>query len=159
MVSGDGYRSEVNDEEKIAEYGRMLAVAIEHALPRWISDSVDSRRSGDRPPGLTEKIDDSGRRAIGEIGIQIRNLLSVDIDEQWTTPLSLLRGAVAYPTSILQELAVSPSIRDADTVRRFPEDIYDLTPSSLADFGPSAHEAGIRWGAAKAHIHLQRHAR
>lgn len=148
----------IDDREKLAEYGRSLAEAIDQALPQWIANAVDSRHVGARPIGLTEKIDETGQRAVDEIGAKIRGLLSADIDEQWTTPLSLLRSAVAYPTAILQDLAVLPAARDAEAIRRFPDDPYDLTPASLLEFGASAHEAGIHWGAAKAHVHLQRHA-
>jgi hypothetical protein len=41
---------------------------------------------------------------------------------------------------------------------RFPDDVYDLVPTSFADFGPDVADAGIAWGAAKAWTHRQRHA-
>jgi hypothetical protein len=46
--------------------------------------------------------------------------------------------------------------RDAEAVRQFPADPYDLTPMTFADLDPELAEAGIAWGAAKAHVHLAR---
>ena len=38
----------------------------------------------------------------------------------------------------------------------FPDDAYGLTPTTFLDFGQTAHELGIAWGAAKAHTHLSK---
>ena len=50
---------------------------------------------------------------------------------------------------------------ERDDFRRahFPDDVYDLTPSSYAELDPSLQELGITWGAAKAHLHLRRRTR
>jgi hypothetical protein len=47
--------------------------------------------------------------------------------------------------------------RDRQAEAQFPDDDYDLTPASFADLDPALHEPGLRWGAAKAHVHLRRH--
>jgi hypothetical protein len=84
-------------------------------------------------------------------------LLAADIDEQRSTPLTLLRQAVRYPTRVLQDAGAAPLARDRFAERAFPDDIYDLTPASLADVDPALTEPGIAWGAAKAFEHKRRH--
>jgi hypothetical protein len=91
------------------------------------------------------------------VGPMLRALLATDIDEQATTPLSLLRGAVRYPTAVLRDAGVPPARRDEQQERLFPDDVYDLAPATFADVDPALAEVGMAWGAAKAFEHLQRH--
>ncbi len=100
---------------------------------------------------------DAGRRAAAEVGAEVRALLAADIDEQWTTPLSLLRAAVRYPTRVLEDAGVPPVERDPIQERLLPGDIYDLSPASFADVDPALAEPGMVWGAAKALAHRRRH--
>ena len=86
----------------------------------------------------------------------MRGLLALDIDEQRTTPLSLLRGAVRYPTEVLRAAGVPRVVRDEAQERLFPDDDYDLAPASFADVSPDLADVGLAWGAAKAFTHLQR---
>ena len=86
----------------------------------------------------------------------MRALLALDVDAQPTTPLALVRGAVRYPTEVLASAGVRPVDRDPMAAEGFPDDVYDLTPGSLADLDPALVEAGIAWGAAKAHTVLRR---
>jgi hypothetical protein len=137
-----------------------LAVAIEDALPDWVVRAVVRVASdaGREPDAETiEAARDAGKRARAEIGAAVRALLETDIDEQRTNPLSILRGAVRYPTQVLRDAGV-PTVagRDDFAVRAFPEDVYDLTPATWADIDPSLQDPGITWGAWKAHVHLSR---
>ena len=129
-----------------------LADAIEVALPGWVERSVARRLPNADPAAVAV----AAERARREVGGQVRALLALDVDEQRTTPLTLLRGAVRYPTEVLQEASVPPVPRDREQRRLFPDDLYDLTPASFGDVDPSLHDLGIAWGAAKAFIHLQR---
>jgi hypothetical protein len=88
----------------------------------------------------------------------LRTLLETDIDAQATTPLSVLRHAVRYPTEVLRAAGVPPVRRDAFAESSFPDDDYDLAPASLADVDPDLVELGLAWGAAKAMAHRRRHA-
>ena len=99
----------------------------------------------------------AGRRAAAEVGPRVRSLLAADIDEQRTGPLALVRHAVAYPASVLSAAGVAPVERDADAVRLFPDDAYDLSPASFAELHPDLRGPGLEWGAAKAHVHRRRH--
>jgi hypothetical protein len=58
---------------------------------------------------------------------------------------------------LLAELGVPAVERDEFSVQRFPQDIYGLSPASLADVDPDLAEPGIVWGAAKAFEHKRRH--
>jgi hypothetical protein len=141
----------------VDQHATALADAIEAALPGWVERSVRSRLPDPAPVAVAEAAADAGRRAAAEVGGAVRTLLAADVDEQQTTPLSLLRGAVRYPTDVLRAAGVPPAERDEVQQRLFPDDVYDLSPASFADVDPLLAEPGIEWGAAKAFVHLQRH--
>lgn len=136
-----------------------LAMAIERAIPGWVARAVADRARHWQPgilAGLAEPVEAAGAAAAGEVGARIRDLLSLDVDEQRTGPLALLRSAVSYPTAVLADAGVPPVVRDAFAERAFPDDVYDLAPASFADVDPSLRELGLVWGAAKAHVVLAR---
>jgi hypothetical protein len=142
------------------EHATALAEAVDAALPGWVERSVHRRLAdfGVAPdPEVAAAAAEAGRRAAVEVGAAVRTLLEADIDEQATTPLSLLRGAVRYPTAVLERAGVPPVVRDEIQERLLPDDLYDLAPATFADVDPALAEPGLRWGAAKAHAHLQRH--
>ncbi|HMK10382.1 MAG TPA: hypothetical protein VK461_02240, partial [Acidimicrobiales bacterium] len=131
------------------EPAETLAAAVEAALPGWVERSVarvvavsgrvmdDDLRSAARA---------AGARARTEVGAAVRALLARDIDEQRTNPLSLLRGAVRYPTEVLRDAGVAVvAERDEFAQRAFPDDIYDLTPATWADIDPALQDPGITW--------------
>jgi hypothetical protein len=145
----------------VEPHATALADAVEVALPRWVERAVTrivvAWQGGPPDAAVTEAARDAGRRAAEEVGAEVRALLAADIDEQWTTPLSLLRGAVRYPTQVLADAGVPPVERDPIQERLLPGDIYDLSPASFADVDPSLAEPGMVWGAAKALAHRRRH--
>ncbi|HEX2272900.1 MAG TPA: hypothetical protein VHG90_03390 [Acidimicrobiales bacterium] len=142
------------------EHATALADAIEAALPGWVERSVARTAEGyfgQVDPHVMAAAVEAGRRARDDVGPRVRALLEADIDDQRTTPLSLLRGAVRYPTGVLRDAGVPPVERDKIQTRLFPDDVYDLAPATFADVHPSLAEVGLAWGAAKAFVHLQRH--
>jgi hypothetical protein len=144
----------------VDEHAKALADAVDSALPGWVERSVRRRlheagRTAD--PAILEAAEAAGRHAADEVGASLRALLGRDIDEQATTPLSLLRGAVRYPTAVLEEAGVPHVLRDRIQEQLLPDDVYDLAPATFADVDPSLAEPGMVWGAAKAFAHLQRH--
>ena len=144
------------------EHGRALAEAVERALPGWVERCVLRclAAAGRLPePAVMAATVEAGRNATAEVGAEVRALVAADIDEQATTPLSIVRGAVQYPTAVLREAGVPPVVRDRIQERLFPEDVYDLTPATFAEVDPALAEPGLVWGAAKAHAHIQRHGR
>ena len=139
-----------------------LAAAVEAALPAWVERGVatilDAWQGGPGPADL-EAAREAGRQAVADVGPRLRALLAADIDEQRATPLTLLRGAVHYPTEVLRRAGVPPVERDAFAEEAFPSDHYGLTPATFADIDPSLVEPALRWGAAKAFLHKRRHQR
>ena len=144
----------IEDEATLRSYAQALAAAIEHALPHWIERCV----------GRYVVLDDvvaplvarASHDAVAAVMPEVRKVLLADVDQQRVNPLALLRGAVRFPTAVLDELHVAPAERDEFARRNFPDDRYDLTPASFGDVDPTLHEPGIVWGAAKAHVVLQR---
>ena len=122
----------------------LLAAAVA-ALPGWVLRCVRSRAQG-----LDAEAAGAGRRAALEVGERLRTLLATDIDEQWTNPLSVLRGAVAYPTAVLKDAGVAAVPRDAFVEHAFPDDVYNLVPANWRDVDESLQEPGLVWGAWKA---------
>lgn len=153
-------RPERPPEEMLLEAcAQDLAAAIEAALPGWVRRCVLTRlaQAGlGASEDLAGAVDDAAELASREVTPRVRELLRRDIDDQRGSPLEALRSAVVYPTAVLRRAGVPPVIRDEFSEREFPEDDYALVPSSFADVDESLHEPGLRWGAAKAHLHLAR---
>jgi hypothetical protein len=150
MAAGAPYDGEVQP------HATALADAVVDALPGWVERSV-ARRAGRMTDEVAEAARAVGRRAAEEVGAEIRALVEADIDEQRTTPLSLLRAAVRYPTEVLREAGVPPVDRDPFQARLLPDDVYDLSPATFADIDPALAEPGMVWGASKALEHRRRH--
>ena len=93
---------------------------------------------------------------MADVAPRVRALLELDVDSQPTGPLAVVRTVVVHPTRVLAGAGVPPVERDEFAERAFPDDVYDLTPGSFRDLGENVHEAGLRWGAAKAHMTLAR---
>jgi len=149
-----------DDLRRLAEYALVLADGVEAAIGPWVQRSVEQihvRQLLRRPPEeVREAAVAAGAEAVAVIGPQMRALLALDIDDQRTGPLAVLRSATQFPTGVLLAAGVPPVSRDEFQQKQFPEDVFDLCPASFADVDPALHEAGIVWGAAKAHVHLAR---
>jgi hypothetical protein len=148
-----------DDEARLAEYAHELAGGIEAAIGPWVERVVRTRleQAGMTPSAeVGAAIEAAMAEATAEVGGEVRALLEQDIDDQSTNPLHLVRSAVRYPTEVLRSAVVPPVERDADAERLFPDDPYDLTPGSFADLDPELADVGMRWGAAKAYVHLAR---
>jgi hypothetical protein len=147
------------DAAALAAYATVLADGVADALPTWVR-RVCLHLLGEAgvvaDAALQHRIDDAAARAQEEVGGAVRELLNLDIDEQPTNPLAVVRFAVRYPTEVLRAAGVPPVVRPDFAERAFPDDIYDLSPATFTDLDPSLHEPGLVWGAAKAHVHLTR---
>ena len=146
----------------VDDVAERLAAAVEGTLPSWVERSVRGRLhdwTGGADPEVMAQAVAAGDRAAAEVGVELRLLLAADVDEQWTNPLAILRGAVRYPAEVLRRAGVPPIVRDEYDERHFPDDDYGLVPRAFADVDPSLADLGVAWGAAKAHAHLARHGR
>ena len=128
------------------------------ALPGWISHVVQGRFaewSASRDPTaiaqadmagpaeLAELARAAGLRAADSLAGPLRALVAADVDDQWTTPLALVRPVVAFATDVLEQAGVPPVVRDEFEERRFPEDLYGLTPASLAAIATARYIAPV----------------
>jgi hypothetical protein len=139
------------DDDALADVGAELAAAIVEALPRWSVRVVVARG------GPADRAEAAGHAAADALAPTLRALLAADVDAQRANPLAIVRTAVRWPTEVLRDAGVAPVARDDYAQAHFPDDVYDLTPMTWADVDESLPELGIRWGATKAHVHLQRH--
>ena len=144
--------------DTVEEAAELLADGAVAALPGWVERCVAeaSERAGVAAAALGEQARAAGKRCVAEIGPPLRDLLATDVDEQQTTPLSVLRSAVRFPTRVLADGGVPVPKRDDFDASRFPDDPYGLTPASFADIDTDLGPIGIAWGAAKAFEVLQR---
>lgn len=144
----------------LTEHATVLADGIERALGPWVERCVErvhvERLHRGPPAEVRDAATRAGIEASEVIGARVRALLMLDIDDQRTGPLALLRTATTYPTRVLLEAGVPTTARDEFLQAQFPEDLYDLGPATFADIDPALHEPGLIWGAAKAHVHLAR---
>jgi hypothetical protein len=156
----DAPEPEAEPEPVLADYAAALADGLDATLATWVVRCVTGLLvawTGEVDPGVALAAEQAGARCREEVGLEIRQLLAADIDEQRGTPLALLRRAVRYPTSVLAAAGVPPLERDSFAEQVFPDDPYDLSPASFADIDPSLTDAGLAWGAAKAFEHKRRH--
>ena len=148
------------DAASLAAYSSALVDAVAAALADWVVRAVEQRwiswQQKDLPRSIRAAAEAAGEQALGEVLPRLSALVATDVDAQRTNPLSIIRAAVIYPTRVLADAGVPPVRRDAEAERLFPDDVYDLTPASFSDVGPSVHEPGLVWGAAKAHVVLRR---
>jgi hypothetical protein len=150
----------VGDAAALRAHADALAEALVAALPGWVERCVHTRceQAGVAiTPSIHGATAEAGRRCADDVGGRVRILLATDVDDQRTTPLSLVREGVRYPAAVLRSAGVPEVVRDEFAERSFPDDVYDLAPATLADVSPELHEPGLVWGAAKAHVHLRRH--
>jgi hypothetical protein len=127
---------------------------VERILDAWAATPAGG--AVDRA-GLRTDAEDAGRRAADDVAVRLQSLLSADVDAQTTTPLEVVRGAVAYPTAVLRSAGVPGVVRDSFDEARFPDDHYGLTPASLTAVDASLTDPARIWGAAKAMAHKARH--
>ncbi len=140
-----------DDERMLSEHAAALADAVDEAIGPWVIASVARRATG-----FGAEASRAAEQCRAELAPRIRALLSTDLDEQRTTPLVLLREAASYATRVLADAGIAPVARDDFARRVEPDDVYDLSAATWSDFGERVGEAGLVWGAAKAHVHLRR---
>lgn len=149
-------------EAELVRYAGLLADGVAVAVGPWVRRSVqlvaESWQEG-LGDSLEPLIETAAAEASRDVGERVRDLLALDVSDQSSGPLAVLRSGVRYPTEVLRSAGVPPVVRDEFAERAFPEDLYGLVPASFADVSPDLHEPGLRWGAAKAFVILDRRRR
>ena len=142
----------------LAEHAAALRDRLVDVVPGWVGGALRARAPHDADPAtLQETTVRLVQLAEGETLFAIAQLLETDIDDQWTSPLEMVRSLVAPITEGLDSLGAKIVPRQPGTAELYPDDRFALTPATFADVHPDLHEPGLAWGAAKAHIHLKRH--
>jgi len=162
--------------------GDAFVAGVERELPGWAQRQVDRVLDAWSATGRADEEEvararaaavDAGRRAARRVAHELRALLDLDPAQQTTTPLEIVRGAVAEPTEVLAGAAIPPVERDAFDERAWPDDVYGLVPRSPADLEHEITESArtetesgaglgpllLAWGMAKAAVLRARAAR
>jgi hypothetical protein len=136
-----------------------LAAALDGAVGPWVERCVVRLVTAQRaevPADVREAARAAAAWARADVGAELRAFLALDVDDQRTNPLAILRAAVRYPTAVLRDAGVPPVRRDEFKARAFPDDVYDLAPATWKDVDESLQEPGLIWSAWKAKIVLDR---
>ena len=153
-------RAEIRDRRRTRLAHPRLAARDELAAQRrgqrLVVERWEAWQGEPAPPAVVEAAEGAAGGAEAEVLPALRELLALDVDEQGTNPLWLVRRAVTHATAALAAAGVPPVVRDEHAERLFPDDRYDLVPGAFGDLDPSVHEPGLVWGAAKAHVILRR---
>ena len=148
----------VSDGE-LSEYSQRLFDACVVAVPEWITNRIHNvclMSSGIIPEIVTTKVAGVAHATQAQVQIDLKALLSVDVDAQRTNPLQVLRGSTLMATALLIEAGIPPAQRDEFEVRSMPDDMFALGPLTWRDLGDDVHDAGIEWGAWKAAMIISR---
>jgi hypothetical protein len=137
----------------VSEYGGELASAIAAHIPSWTICKI-TQRAGVGHEVVGQRI---GELVTEEVSVLLFDLLRADIDSQRQTPLALLRAHSYAITDFLHSIDAPIPTRDPFDKEAFPADVFDIGPTSWADFGEEVSNAALRWGAAKAMAHRKRH--
>lgn len=151
------------DDELLAEAGARLHREVAAAIEPWfvrVVTAVHVAWTGGPPSAEhAAAIEHAATAASSAVLPKLQELVDADVDEQWTTPLQVVRRAASYGAVVLAEAGVPEVIRDPMVERLAPDDVYGLEPAALADLDPELQTIGLVWGAAKAKAHLARRRR
>ena len=99
----------------------------------------------------------AGEEARARVVEELREFFALDVAEQRTTPLAIVRTLRSEPTEVLLRAGIPEVERDPYDSRSFPDDIYGLVPLSIADLGDD--ELGgalLAWGLGKSRVLRER---
>lgn len=144
------------DEATLRSIAAELLAGIDASLDRWIERGLNERSAGQRGGLDAEVIGDVVAKTRAIVMGDVERVLTADVDAGAGNPLAVLRDGVGPMTDALQAAGCEPATRDPFHQQAFPNDPYGLGPASFADVDEQLHELGLRWGAARAHIHLRR---
>ncbi len=146
-------------------YGIALADAVRAVMPEFVVRVVQERISPFATAiettaafaSISAQLTKLGETIASSVDQVLRAFLSSDVDAQRTTPLTIIRDHMVPVTEFLRSVECTQATRDPFDESAFPNDVFAVGPHSWADLGEEVHEVGLRWGAAKAMAHRQRH--
>jgi hypothetical protein len=132
---------------------------VARTLPGWVVTKVAfiadawGRLDANARARLDADAVTAGEAASARVVARLGDFFSTPPAEQRTTPLEIVRTATGEVTAVLAAAGIPPVERDAFAERAFPEDLYDVTPASLADLGDDdLGPLQLAWGLAKAKV-------
>jgi hypothetical protein len=146
---------EKSDERRVVEYGETLRRLVAEVLAPWVVHTVGAKYGA----SVGAAVALPATEAAVSIDRSLAAFFAEDIDQQNTTPLSIIRGGLQSISAHMESVAVPRPDRDPFDERANPADIYELGPLTWQDLGDDVHVAGLQWGAAKAFLHKRRHVR
>lgn len=149
--SAELVNDKADDEAKYVAYGKLLVDAFAADIEPWLRAAVDDR-IGDQDDELQTQI----AAVAQEVVRSITELVTADVDTPLSGPLERVRRAVEPLTIALDERNAPLPSRDPIDSQMRPDDRYALGPMTFLDISQDVHNAGIAWGAAKAHLHMRR---
>ena len=137
------------DEVDIDELSDKLRRCIVAAVPGWMT-RMSAAVLGSQSIALrADEIAHMADEARQFVDLRLSELFAADVDQQRTTPLSILRDSVRYPNALLATQGATAFAAAGGSHFSQSEDPFHLMPASLADFGDEVHQAGLLWGAGK----------
>jgi hypothetical protein len=143
----------------LAETGDAIVAGVEREVAGWVRRGVarilDAWDRLDVPARERADADAAaaGVAATERVVAELRALFALDPAEQWATPLQIVRTGYREPTALLEQVGVSPVVRDEFDERSWPDDVYGLVPHTLGDLGdPDLGPLHLAWGMAKTTI-------
>lgn len=138
-------------DELLAVAASQLVEAVDAAIEGWAQRCLLTRA-----PQLRDEAVAASRACRSEVRAALTALVESDIDEQRATPLQIVRLSAGRLARVLADAGIAPPPPAASLSGVGADDAYALGPASWADLGDEVNEAGLRWGAAKAMVHLRR---
>lgn len=148
-----------HDSAPLDPYCRALFDAVSSAVPTWIVARVEAvladSSTGDHAT-VRARMDEIVDATMGHVRRELGALLALDVDEQRSNPLHVLRAATRHATAVMGDAGVAPVRRDEFDSSVMPDDVYAIGPLTWRDLSDEVHDAGIGWGAWKAATVLER---
>ena len=128
-------------------------------MPTWVVGRVAfiadawGRLNADERARLDADAVAAGDAAAVRVVALLRDFFATPAAEQRTTPLEIVRTAAGDVAAVLTAAGIPAVERGEFAERAFPDDLYDVTPATLADLGDD--ELGplqLAWGLAKAKV-------
>jgi len=144
------------DSSAYEAYGLALADAVDSAFVHWLESVVATRFDDCIPASSSSAIDEAIEQARLNTNRLLTELAVADVTSPLSGPLERIRRAVQPLAEVLDAAGATRPRRDPVDVEMRPADVYAIGPHAFAELGEDVHVAGISWGAAKAHQHMQR---
>ncbi|MBM3659143.1 MAG: hypothetical protein FJW95_06525 [Actinobacteria bacterium] len=144
---------------RLDEASAAIVAGVARTLPDWIESRVAfiADAWGRLDDATRDALDLAAREVAGSASARVvadlQALFAADAAAQRSTPLEVVRSATADVSALLASVGIPPVERDAFAERAFPEDVYGITPASLADLGDDAlGPLQLAWGLAKTQV-------